>query len=264
MEQQQPFPGASMLPKFKNLQYSRPYIEKVIRGQLIKLSHKTTELARKVLNDKEYSLEPHRPEMKRCFESWLKYWCEENAFINEFKWVDLPPLATSTEEDLTVEKKRRLKESTAMLLMPEMARLFFLYFHGIEWCLNDSVGDFWLDGGWNELEVNPPSMDQESKALKEMRTENERRKREEEEKGKVEKDVDKPKETPEERYLKAFDAVPPPRAAVAQEEEAAPPTNFQEFKRNLLWFRNVSSYTQRNLYDSVMLLIEKINDYPLR
>jgi hypothetical protein len=34
------------------------------------------------------------------------------------------------------------------------------------------------------------------------------------------------------------------------------------FKREMLWFRMISSFTQRNLYDAVMLLTEKINDYP--
>jgi hypothetical protein len=33
-------------------------------------------------------------------------------------------------------------------------------------------------------------------------------------------------------------------------------------KGDLLWYRPVSKYTQKNLYDAVMLLTEKVNDYP--
>lgn len=116
--------------------------------------------------------------------------------------------------------------------------------------------DFWIqDGYWNSIKVNPQSLEEPPQALEEMRKKNEQEKRDKERTGPGVKKKE-PTETPDERFNKAFQRVMAGEGIERREPQRP------EHERSLLWYKRVSTYTQRNLYDATMLLTEMINDYP--
>jgi hypothetical protein len=205
-----------------------------------------------------------RKEMLAVFGSWVKYWAAESSYLNEIKWVKLAPLPDMTLEELTADGYRQVSESTAMLIVSEISRLYFLATYDIRehaaWSLAKTTCMWWISD-WCELVINPPCLDT-SAPLEEMRQENDAKKRKETTDGPGAEDEDdddeKVRETPNEKFQRVVNNLVVVTGEEEEEEEKRPPAS-----KDKLWYRPVYSYTQRNLYDAVMLLTERINDYPV-
>jgi hypothetical protein len=246
-------------------------------GKLRHMSTWTTAVAKAMLQDPTFVItEELRNTMRRAFwNNWVKYWVWQSAFVNEYKYEDLPALPTSTPEELTADGLRHVRSSLAMYYLPEIARFYFLAEFGspryLQWSLASSCtqNDWWIEH-WSELECAPESLDAPSKAMEALREENARKKRLEEEQGPVNMDaVETRQETPEQAFRKVFQSVTAAAASSASTScfsvpapaPAAAGSGFGSGSGKL-WFRPVCQYTQRNVYDAVMLLCERIQDYP--
>lgn len=199
----------------------------------------------------------------RVFMSWVKYWAAQASYVNEIKTVKLPttPGNAVDEQELDENGKRRIRESMSYQMV---ASLFPFYCVGTykeesehgAWSLDRTTQPWWLDE-WGTLVVNPPSLEETSAALIEYRLENERKRREEEKKGPEKGNVIS--EPPQKEFEAAFEQYEKDVVLTAEKVmDAAALT----YNRRLLWYRPVSQYTQRNIYDAVMLLTERVNEYP--
>lgn len=254
--------SAENLPAYGTSGMPRAYIEVELLKRLKKASQITSTLAKNILTQPDFRVTPNQKEMLRtAYLSWFKYWAWQSAYLNEVRRIDITPLPSTPKDELTKDGFRQESESMASNLIGEVARLYFLAHldqdQGLsEWSLNDTREDFWVQDGWNTLEVNPSqSLDDPPEALERMRKENEDAKRREEREGPKLKEKVIP-ETPEEKFNKVFQTLD---RSLGQKK---PRPQQPEYQRHLLWFRPVSAYTQRNLYDVVMMLVEYINDYP--
>lgn len=190
------------------------------------------------------------------FNSWIKYWAHQASFLNEIKVVLLPPLPGMPPEELTDKGLRRERESISYHIAVAIFPLMYQIRRDEhpKWALELTSNDFWLVD-WGSLEINPPSLDEPSAKLTEMRKENEEKRRAEEREGPKRADLeDKTKLLPEQVFSNAFEGILKPTET--------PKETVPSFSSKLLWYYPVSKYSQRNVYDAVMLLTERINDYP--
>jgi hypothetical protein len=160
-----------------------------------------------------------------------------------------------------------------MYYVPEITRFFILAEFGSPrfpaWSLASTTEDWWIEH-WSELECSPESLDTPSKAMEALREENARKKRLEEEQGPTNMDaVENKQETPEQAFRRIFQDVSAAAATAAAETRSSftpPPSSSIPSggggAGGKLWYRPVCQYTQRNVYDAVMLLCERIQDYP--
>jgi hypothetical protein len=162
-----------------------------------------------------------------------------------------------------------------MYYVPEITRFFILAEFGSPrfpaWSLASTTEDWWIEH-WSELECSPESLDTPSKAMEALREENARKKRLEEEQGPTNMDaVETKQETPEQAFRRIFQDVSAAAATAAAETRSSftPPPSSSPTPSGggggaggKLWYRPICQYTQRNVYDAVMLLCERIQDYP--
>ena len=232
--------------------------EEVIRA-LVKLSAWTTEMAH-IITKKPMSKELKVKAME-LFTSWLKYWAFQAPYINEYKIVELDPLPTTPSDELTEDGYRRIRESLASYVISEISRLYFLLsfdnFEDQQWKLADTTQDWWIED-WSELVTCPQSLDDPSEAMLKLRKDNEAQRRKEELEGPKNKKLKESEPLPDDIFIQAFEAFGIP---LEQGEEENPEETTIPKSKEKLWFRPISAYTQRNLYDAVMLLTERINDY---
>lgn len=276
-------PNAEKWSLFSSPDATRSECSKSLMVKLRTLSTWTTAVGRVMLADPEFSInDALREQMTRAFWGYVKYWAHQGSYINEYKWVDLPPLATSNPDDLTADGKRHIRESLAQHYISEISRFYFLAQFGTSdytnWSLASTTDDWWIDQ-WSELETNPESLDVPSKAMVAMREENARKKRLENEQGPANADTAEiSKETPEQAFRRMFVEVQDAAAAAASgggggvvqkqkprflvTPDASTGASGAGGGIGRLWFRPVCQYTQRNVYDAVMLLTERIQDYP--
>jgi hypothetical protein len=253
-------------------------------GELCKISRWCTAVARVMESDASF-VAP-QDAMRRAFGGWVKYWAWQSAYLNEYKYVDLPPLPETDPDDLTADGLRHIRESLAMHFISEISRFWLLAecdaprYH--TWSLASTRDDWWIEH-WCQLECNPESLDAPSKAMEALREENAKKKRLEEEQGPTNADaIELQKETPEQAFKRVFTEVSPPKrfepnsasacGAGGENNSAAAACGGGEINnkaaaaagggREKLWFRNICHYSQRNVYDAVMLLCERIQDYP--
>lgn len=260
-------PLADKLPDFSEPGVTRDECSAKLLAKLRRMSTWTTYVARVLDQDHTIVInDALRETMRNAFWGWIKYWAWQNAYINEYKYEDLPPLPTSTPEELTSDGLRHVRGSLAMYFVSEVSRFYFLAEFGTtrysQWSLASTRDEWWIEH-WSELECAPESLDAPSKAMEALREENARKKRLEEEQGPTNMDaVETRKETPEQVFRKIFQDVTAAAAAVTSSTRFGPPPPTASGGGGKLWFRPVCQYTQRNLYDAVMLLCERIQDYP--
>jgi hypothetical protein len=199
--------------------------------------------------------------MRSACDAWIRYWCGNRAYINELRTTYLPPLPNTPPDELTSSGLRKVVTSTGAMFVSEISRLWLLSRLNTKWMdqnwkLDDTIQDFWVED-WIELETNPRSLELPSEAMEKLRADNEARRRKQESEGAQDAEIEK--ETPDMVFKNALDNFKLP------EKKYAPITQIlreAQRKQNLLWYRPVNEYSMRNLYDAVMLLTERINDYP--
>lgn len=260
--------GAEGIPGYGTQGVSRAQVEVSIMQRLRAASQYTSTIAKTLLQNPTARVSvAHREKMMDAYASWIKYWAWQSHYLNEVRRVELPPLPTTPRDELTKDGFRQELECMSSNIIGEVARMYFLAHLSDDlstWALSDTREDFWITQGyWNALETQPQSLDETPAALEKMRKDNEEAKRQKEKLGpnlgvKAKKGAeDKPPETPEERFNRAFATL-----RVNDPAPASPVNRLTPEQRGMLWFRPVSTYTQRNLYDAVLLLCEVINDYP--
>ena len=235
----------------------RPDVECWIRYRLQCLSEFTTWYARCILNEKPTHVIVD--DIMTTFYGWLKYWTSEASYLNEIKWVKLKPLKGMSPEDLTADGFRQVSENTSSIIISEISRLYFLAHYQNkdihEWSIENTTNIWWVDD-WCNLLITPEAFDKTPDDVQEYRDENDKEKRKETTDGPQNDDEKEIKETPDELFTKTINLL---NYNSSNETITKPVPR----RRELLWYQPVSKYSQRNLYDAVMLLIEKINDYPV-
>jgi hypothetical protein len=230
-------------PKFtdKNVECEEVYFQ--ILKELSRLSDYTKEKANSINIAKVL-----KQNLVQIFDEWVGYWAFQSSYLHEYKKIYLPPLKDTPKDDLNENGLRIVWESLSGYIIPEISRLFYIAHKSTElkdWSLNCTIKDFWLSD-WSGVlnDPNPPEV------MDKIREDNDKKKRQEQKNGPppvVYKNVDKEFED----ALKSYSEKP-------MEQQVF--VSFNKTKTHL-WFRPVSQYTQRNLYDAVMLLTEKIEDY---
>jgi hypothetical protein len=254
--------GATGVPGYGTMGTTRAQIEVAILQRLRQASQFTSTIARNMLQNPNYRIsQAHKTFMLDAYRSWIKYWSWQSHYLNEIRRVELPPLPSTPRDELTKDGFRQEFECMSANIIGEVARMYFLA-HWTEdqvstWSLNDTREDFWVEQGyWTALEVNPQPLEQTPAALEKMRKDNEEEKRAKEKNGpglnKKATANEAPPETPEERFNRAFQNL-----NMNQEIRER-----QAIASGMLWHRPVATFTQRNVYDAVMLLCEVVNDYP--
>jgi len=231
-------PNANKLPKFTDADMVLEDVIECIEGYLIRMGDWTTRVS--------HCIEEQRPseDMKKrlldIFFSWIKYWAFQHAYVQEYRKVELEPLEETPDDERLENGLRSVRENIGSQFISELSRFYFLItYHDSDngvWSLEYLHEDWWIDD-WSKLHISPGEFGAISYALEKMRRENEKERRQEHE----------------------FGAATATTTTENIEEDFVEPV-----VRNCdkLWFRPVSAYTQRNLYDAVMLLTERINDYP--
>lgn len=238
-------PQGAGLPLPRDLE---KYFERKMNNRLRKLINTTTlEHMRKIsayctwLLKKLLSTDPneHRlpsrsecQQLRQCYDHWLELWVTNGTWVNELRFIRLPPTPDTPEDQLDHEGRRKVRSALGESVFPELCRMWFLFHYGelkqqkehlrrnqinvnelepkdvpsVHWALQHTRQEFWFDE-WPNLW---PKADNEAFAR--------------------EKAKDK-------------HATRPRRASP-------------------LWERPVMLYTQYEIYQAVMLLTERIDDYP--
>ena len=262
-----PIMDAKGIPAYGTPGTCRAQIEALIIERLRAASHFTSTVAKHLLQNPAYRVSAAQREfMLAAYRSWIKYWAWQSHYLNEVRRVELKPLPTTPRDELTKDGFRQELECMSSNIIGEVARLYFLAHLTDEmstWSLSETRDDFWVTQGyWNALQTQPQSLEETPAALEKMRKDNEEEKRQREKLGPPKKkkgDVEKPPETPEERFNRAFTAL---RVEGGGREGGEGRLERPNRNPELLWYRPVSTFTQRNVYDAVLLLCEVINDYP--
>lgn len=248
--------------------YERPDTEAAIRRRLSALGQWTTSYACQIIREGVDATKEERDCMVHVFYEWLHYWTANAPYVNEVRWIEIPPLPGMTADDLTRDGYRRVPESTATLMCDQMCCLFFLSSFtsstttnsNNEWSLERTTCQWWIDD-WSQLQCDEADLEVTESALDKMRTENDEKKRAETTDGPGQMkhdDDDKPKLTTEQIFHAALQRVHIGNVEQKRDDDERP-----VFREKMLWFRPVSMYSQSDVYESVMLFVERINDYPV-
>ncbi len=234
-----------------------------VEGKLGELSRFNTGVAMRA-TDKTNPVFPTRDDktrMRVACNLWIGYWCANHVYINELKTMYLPPLPNTPRDELNSKGLRRIVTCTGSIFISEISRLWFLSKldnNDENWKLDDTISGLWAEE-WPYLETEPRSLELPSVAMEQMRADNEAKRRKQESDGSSSQNTGEIKIAPDVLFKNALNAFVPAEPTFVPISQV-----LRDAKRraSLLWYRPVCDYTMRNLYDSVMLLTERIDDYP--
>lgn len=220
------------------------YLERKMNARLRALVHKSiVECMRKISNYTQWLLEkipathpdihrlPTRQEkqrLQRCYDSWYELWIAYSPFINELRYIRIPPLPDTPPDELDADGLRKIRSAIGEDIFPQLCRMWYLIHYGelvqqrkqceqqqrpadapiltTQWSLSHTTEEFWR-GEWTRLW---PRADNEAFV----------------------------------------------RARIKNKNATRPPG------MTPLWNRPVITYTQYEVYQAVMLMTEEFHDYP--
>ena len=114
--------------------------------------------------------------LQRCFDEWHELWITQGNWINEMRFLRIPALPTTPEEEIDDNGMRKVRSCLGENLFPELCRMWFLIHYGnlrqqrdhvraqkinvcdmppadvptVHWALSHTQEEFWLEE-WPQL-----------------------------------------------------------------------------------------------------------------
>lgn len=215
----------------------RKCISKTILEHMRKISKYCTWLLEKLVSHVDsdaYRLptQSEREKLRQCYDQWLELWITYSTWINEIRPVRLPKRPDTPEELLDRDGMRKVRTSLGVSIFTELCRMWFLIHYGELVQQKHHLAEQHM----NVDQLDPEDVPTVHWALCHTQ---------------AEFWVD----TWPQMWSRADDEA-------FAEARAMDPHAMRPRRASPLWNKPVMLYTQYEIYQATMLLIERINDYP--